>query len=260
MTAINQASMSAEINAFLVSGSDITAAQLRQVLQDMTTCIFESGITGFGPPVNLVGMGPAIAGQLTTALQSDCTLAINAAIQPLWTGVHTFGNTTQASSALTGAVIVSGGVGIAQQLYTGGSIYSGNTIYVGSAQAPVEVAQRASGTVSGTVSSTVLSFTIPTGQTVTGLIATTTTAFGASGGVTLTAGSTSSDKTSFVGGTVTISGLGMQQVTFNGNATAQLAAINPGNNNGPNFFVQLTQAGTPSAIGTVAIVLKYLTL
>lgn len=245
-----QASLDAEINSFLVSGSDITAAALRQVLHDMNAGIFQNGITGFGPPVNLVGLTPQ-QGQLSTALQSDTTLAINQAIVPTWTGVHTFANLSAASSPFTGAVIVSGGVGIAQALYVGQTIYAGSsTIF-----APVEVGQRASGTVSGTVSSTSLTFTLEPGAAIVGIDVFTTTAFLASGSVGLVAGSAAGDNG--YAQIQSIKGTGKISLTFNG-SNAQNAGNLPSGS--PNLWLTITQGGTPSAVGQCLVLVRYLLL
>lgn len=44
----------------------------------------------FATPTVLVGLGPASAGVLNTALRSDAGLVLDQAIVPTWTGVHTF--------------------------------------------------------------------------------------------------------------------------------------------------------------------------
>jgi len=56
----------------------------------------------------------------------DVKLDVGGAV--LVTGISTFENTTQSTSSTTGALIVSGGVGIAKSLNVGGSLSVGGTI------------------------------------------------------------------------------------------------------------------------------------
>lgn len=245
-----QASLDAEINSFLVSGSDITAAQLRQVLHDMNAGIFQNGVTGFGPQVNLVGLTP-IQGSLATALQSDTTLALSQAIVPVWTGIHTFNNLTPATSPFTGGAVFAGGVGIAGALYVGQTLYAGSTTIA----APVEVGQRATGTVSGTVSTTSLTFALETGATIIGIDIFTTTAFLASGSVGLVAGSAAGDN-----GYATIQsikGTGKVSLIFNGTLAQNVGSMPSGT---PNLWLTISQGGTASAVGQCLVAVRYLLL
>ena len=56
----------------------------------------------------------------------DVKLDVGGAV--LVTGISTFENTTQSTSSTTGALIVSGGVGIAKSLNVGGNLSVGGTI------------------------------------------------------------------------------------------------------------------------------------
>jgi collagen type VII alpha len=58
------------------------------------------GVTMFGNPTALVGL-TAINGVLTTAMRSDAAPAINQAIVPTWTGLHTFDAGISVSSPYT---------------------------------------------------------------------------------------------------------------------------------------------------------------
>lgn len=250
MTTQTQASLDGEIDALLVSGSDITAAQLRQVLHDMNGGIFQSQILGLAAPVNAVALVSS-PGSSFTALRSDATLALNQGIAPVWSGQHAFANATASANTVTGAVTVAGGVGIAGMLNIGQTINSLGSIYINSA--PLEAAQRATGTVSGTVSTTDLSFSLPAGATILGVTAYTSVAYGASGSVNLTAGSA-------VGGTdyitaQNIKSLGVAVLTLNGSNLTGLISLPSVT---PNFFVRLTQTGTPSGVGSALLAVRYL--
>lgn len=71
-------------------------------------------------PTASVGL-TAVNGVAATFMRSDAAPPIDQGIVPTWTGIHTFGNTTDSSSTSTGAVVVSGGVGIAKNLTVGGT-------------------------------------------------------------------------------------------------------------------------------------------
>ena len=245
-----QASLDQEINSTLVSGNDITAAQLRQVLHDMNAGIFQDGVTGFNTPANSVGLASS-AGTATTAMRSDATLALSQSITPTWTGPHAFSNSTPSTTPTTGAVTVTGGMGIAGMLNLGGTLNAAGSIYVN--LAPVEVAQRATGTVSGTVSTTDITFSLPTGATLISVRAYTTTAFLATGTINLTAGSAAGD-TAYIT-SQNIKALGLVVLNLNGTGIAGMSSLPAGT---PNFFVRITQTGTPSAVGSAVIVVGYL--
>lgn len=247
-----QASLDAEINALLVSGSDITAAQLRQVLHDMNIGIFQSGVTGFGTPAANVDLTP-LPGSALTALRSDAQLALSQGISPTWTGAHTFANSTPSVNTVTGAVTVAGGVGIAAALNVGTTINSGGSIYISAA--PVQAAQRVSGSVSGTVATSDYTMSIPSGATVLGITLYTNTAFLATGTVTLTCGSGVGDSLYLAATNVKAQGVVVGVLPVTTTAVVNLSSM-PASS--PNFFMRLTQTGTPSGVGRVLIVVDYL--
>lgn len=233
-----QAALDQEINAFLPSGSGITAGQLRQVLHDMNAGIFQNGVTGFAVPTNFVGLTPN-QGSLSTALRSDATLAISQAITPTWTGQHVFGNTTPASSANTGSLTVAGGVGIAQALYVGQNVFSGSSMYINNT--PVHAAVRQTGTCSGSVSTQSYNLTLLNGATITGVTVYTTAGFGATGSVMLTAGTTAGDNQYIQA--QNIKALGVVKLNLNGTNAQGLFSLP---NVNPNFVITLTQSGSNS--------------
>ncbi len=248
-----QSGLDGEINALLVSGSDITAAQLRQVLHDMNTGIFQSGITGFATPAVNVGL-TSDPGSALTALRSDARLALGQDIAPTWTNAHIFANGTPSVSPVTGAVTVAGGVGISGMLNTGTTINSAGSIYINNA--PVQAAQRVTGTVSGTVGTSDYSITLPTGATVLGITMYTTGSFGASGTVTVSCGSAVGDVLYMAATSVKVLGVIVGVLPVTGSAAVNLASMPftvPGN-----FYLRIGQGGTPSAIGRVVIVVDYL--
>lgn len=286
MALITQAQIDGEINSLLPSGSDITAATLRQVLHDMNASVFQSGVTGFAAPSTAVGL-VAQPGTTQTALRSDAQLAISQAITPVWTAQHIFASGTQTVSPTTGALTVTapGGIGVGGSVWAGGALTTGTlgtagvltlngsainstpavltvsqitgVLQVGGslsvAGAPVQVAQRVTGTVSGTVSTSDYSFTIVSGATVLGVTAYTTTAFGAVTAVNLTAGTAAGDN-AYVQAQ-TIKSLGVVSLLLNGTNVAGLASLPSGS---PNFFVRLTQTGGNSGVGSAVIVVDYL--
>jgi hypothetical protein len=131
-----------------------------------------------------------------------------------------------------------------------GTLNSASTIYVNNS--PVEAAQRVTGTV-GATGSTDFSLILLPGSTVIGVTVFTTTAFGASGtAVNLTAGSAVGDA-GYIGAQ-NIKALGVYQLLLNG-SLAQIQNSLP--NVSPNYFIRLTQLGTPSNTGAVIIVVRY---
>ncbi len=213
----------------------------------------------FGSMLSVTGPGATIANQISTlaaitgtapklmAIGTDVN--VNLALQPQGgSGATTFLNGT-------GAVVTSILNGIQIGSPTGGdkgagTLNSASTIYLNNA--PVEAAQRITGTV-GATGSTDFSLTLLPGSTVIGVTVFTTAAFGASGtAVNLTAGSA-------VGGTGFISAqnikaIGIVNPLLNG-PDAQLQSSLP--NVSPNYFIRLTQLGTPSNTGAATIVVRY---
>jgi hypothetical protein len=248
-----QAGLDSEINTVLISGSGITAAQLRQVLHDMNAGIFQTTITGLAPPTSLIGL-TANPGVLQTAMASDATPALSQSIAPTWTGPHFFNNGTPSTNTSTGAITCAGGVGIAGALWIGQTINAGGSIYVGTANNPIEAAARTTGTVSGTVATTDISLSLPAGSTIRSVSTYTTTAFLASGSVNFTAGTVVGDNL-YVAAT-TIKALGIVNMTLGSTAPA-LAALTSLPGTSPNFFIRLTQTGTPSGVGSAIIIVVY---
>jgi len=121
---ITQAGIDAEINTNILSGGDITAATLRQVLHDMNAATFQSGATGIATPTGKVGL-IAAAGTLSTVIASDATLALDQTIAPQWTGQHQFQNLTASTSPSTGAVVITGGLGVGAQAWIGSPLTLG---------------------------------------------------------------------------------------------------------------------------------------
>ncbi len=215
--------------------------------------------SSFGSMLSVTGPGATIANQVSTlaaitgnapklmAIGTDVN--VNLALQPQGgSGATTFLNGT-------GAVVTSILNGIQIGSPTGGdkgagTLNSASTIYLNNA--PIEAAQRITGTV-GATGSTDFSLTLLPGSTVIGVIVYTTTAFGASGtAVNLTAGSA-------VGGTGFISAqniksIGIVNPLLNG-PDAQLQSSLP--NVSPNYFIRLSQLGTPSNTGAATIVVRY---
>lgn len=255
-----QANLDAEINTLLISGSDITAATLRQVLHDMNAALFQSGVGGFAAPANLVSL-TSNPGSSPNAIRSDATLALSTAIAPVWTSQHSFNSGIPSTNPTTGALLVSspGGMGCGGSIFVGSAISAGAGLScngtVTGTPVPVEVAQRVTGTCSGTVSTTDIAVSVISGATITGINVYTTTGFGASGSVNLTAGTGIGDN-AYVAAQ-NIKSLGLVVITFNASGSPQNLFSMPAP---PNFFVRLTQTGTPSAIGSALILVKYAVL
>lgn len=81
--------------------------------------------TGADPTAS-VGL-TAVNGVATTFMRSDAAPPIDQGIIPTWTGVHTFSNTTDSGSSSTGAIVTSGGIGVAKSVFIDGSLYIGAT-------------------------------------------------------------------------------------------------------------------------------------
>jgi len=77
-----------------------------------------AGAVTYANPTASVGL-TAVNGAATTVMRSDAAPALSQSIAPTWTGVHAFSNTTDSTSKTTGAVTISGGIGIAKKAYFG---------------------------------------------------------------------------------------------------------------------------------------------
>ena len=71
-------------------------------------------VTYFGDGSNLTGIEGGIAGVNTTGFSTFKDVSVQ--------GITTFSNLTDSSSTTTGALVISGGVGIAKSMYIGGNI------------------------------------------------------------------------------------------------------------------------------------------
>lgn len=80
-----------------------------------------SGAVGANPTAS-VGL-TAVNGSALTFMRSDAAPPIDVGITPTWTGIHTFANTTNASSISTGSIITSGGLGVAKKAYFGETVF-----------------------------------------------------------------------------------------------------------------------------------------
>lgn len=115
-------------------------------------------------------------------------------------------------------------------------------------------AQRATGTVSGTVSTTDIPLSLPTSCTVISVVAYTTTAFLATGTINFTAGTAAGDN-AYVTNT-NVKSIGIVTMTLQTGRIGNLVSMPAGAPN--NFFIRLTQTGTPSGVGSVTVVVNYL--
>jgi hypothetical protein len=288
-----QSNLDSEINTQLASGIDITAATLRQVLRDMNAAVFQSGVTGFASPSAQIGLASQ-AGSSTSAMRADAAPALNVGIAPIWTGQHIFAAGVSTTSAITGTVIINspGGLGVGGNGYFGGFLNIGSlgtagqlqmngsaagtatltisalgntatlsgtmSLYGNIVASPVEAGQKVTGTCSGTVATTDISMIIPPGVTLLGIQAYTTGSFGASGSVNLTAGTAIGDNAYLTA--TNIKALGFVNPNWTANAAAAMAnlASMPGPAGVANFFIRLTQTGTPSSAGSAVIMVDYM--
>jgi hypothetical protein len=219
---------------------------------------FNVSSDSFGTMLSVAGPGATIANQVSTlasitgiapkimAIGTDINVSL--ALQPQGGGAVTVLNGS-------GATVTSLINGIQIGMPTGGdkgagTLNSASTIYINNG--PVEAAWRITGTV-GATGSTDFSLTLLPGSTVIGVTVFTTTAFGASGtAVNLTAGSAVGDA-GYIGAQ-NIKALGVYQLLLNG-SLAQIQNSLP--NVSPNYFIRLTQLGTPSSTGAVIIIVRY---
>ena len=82
-----------------------------------------------GDDMDLTGSSITGAGIITaTSFDGNLTKATTTASAITGTGVLTISNTTDSTSSTTGAVIISGGVGIAKSLFVGNNVTIGGTV------------------------------------------------------------------------------------------------------------------------------------
>lgn len=313
-----QAQIDAEIEAQLITGSDITALQLRGVLHDMNAAGFQgvpppsapfgsvlsaitpsnynwtttpalgaNGAVGgslqlFGSTSGSITLAPTTAGSTLTISQDGfgtmlqitgpgATIANQVQMLAATTGnaatIQAVGTDTNVNLAFdtqgSGAVLfISPSTALSASILNGiqvgtptggdkglGTLNSASTIYVNND--PVEAAHRITGTV-GVSGTTSFSASIPPNASVIGITVFTTTAFAASGTVTLSAGSAAGDN-AYVAAQ-NIQSLGVYKLLLNG-----FAAQNQGSlpNTSPNYFITITQTGTPSNVGAATILIHY---
>ncbi len=220
---------------------------------------FNISSDGFGTMLSVASPGAAIANQISTlasitgsapVLQATGTdTNVNLALQ----GQGSAGAVTILDSTSTTRVSILTGIQVGSPTggdKGGGTINSASTIYMNND--PIQAAQRLTGTV-GATGSTDYSLTLLPGSSVIGVTVFTTTGFGASGtAVNLTAGSAAGD-TAYISAQ-NIKALGVYQPLLNGSAAQGQSSLP---NVSPNYFMRLTQLGTPSSTGVAKILVRY---
>lgn len=84
-----------------------------------------SSFSGLANPSALCQM-TANNGVATTAMRSDGSCAIDPAIAPTMSGIWHFSNATGSSNAITGAVVVTGGLGVGDNINGNGNVRAGD--------------------------------------------------------------------------------------------------------------------------------------